>query len=428
MRTILTALTTIVIVASISPVALADLEITVPDITISEGAETGSFEVFITTDETHTISTYAAQLNLSPGSSGVTFTSVEEPTVHPYIVPSSTGFFYPVISNGGATIDVGDAFESIPAPDLLDGAGLFKVNFAVNYEELTQSTFGLTINTASPPVTGLSDGGGVNLPYTARNGVLEVESPGPHILEVKLRGVVGGDGNWSPGNETSTLLLTYELGATTGRTGPGDVAIGWGSDKFGATSEGNYGVYTRGGPFGSGDDMLVEDSRPLNDTANVLIETYTNKVFDEPGGWVEGVTWNEGGTLEFTVLSDEKTFFDDFQIVQKEPGRFLDHAGVDERLGDHLIDGVGTLDFDRIGCDWIGDTEVDWWIGPFAGFVLSPPTPDAWVNPVDEPLSVEMGTFAIGHPHTPEPSSLMLLAIAGFGACAGRRKSRCGQG
>ncbi|MBL7219447.1 MAG: PEP-CTERM sorting domain-containing protein [Phycisphaerae bacterium] len=435
MRTVLTA---IVVVVAVSPIALAEITLRVSDTIVSDQDPTGSFEVYLDTslNETPTISGYQTQLILTPGLSGISIGAigaVEDTVTRTPLVSGSTigyeTFTVGVGDDSHIVVDV-DAFLDT-TPTLFDEAGLFKVEFDINMGAPPYATFDVAVNTDNTVIT---DGAYQPLAHATDNGVIEVVQSGPHELRVTLHEKGGGgDGNWEvEGRTTTTLLLTYgKTGATLGRTDSGDdgdVAAGWGNDKFAATSEGDYGVYTRGAPFGSGDDMLVQDARPLNDTSsNVLIETYTNKVFDEPSGWVNGVTWNEGGTLEFTVLSDDKTYFDDFQIVQKEPGRFLAHDGVNERLGDHLIDGVGTLDFDRVGCDWIGDTEVDWWIGPFAGFDLIPPGGTA-LSDIDGPLSVEKGTFAIGHPHTPEPSSLMLLALAGFGACAGRRKSRRGQG
>jgi len=444
MRTILI---TIVIVASISPAALAGLEITVPDLLISDGDTTGSFEVFFTTDETYSLSTYQIEIDLLPGSSGITFTGATRTTSpeHPDFMPIA-GNFDDSLGPNGTTITAGNTVffpEDGTPPALFDNAGLFKVNFEIDRQTLgapPYPIFQVAVNTGQSILVDGSDNALVYGPaedYTVRDGVIQVERTGPHKLQVKLREKVGGgEGNW--GDEDTTLILTYgENGVSVARNDPntggiGDESTGWGNEKFGETVTGEYGVYSRGTPFGSGDDMLVRDARPLNDTSNVLIEAYTNKVFDDPIAWVVGETWNEGGTLDFEVLSDDKTYFDKFQIVQKEPGRFLDQAGVDTTLGSFMVNGIGSLDFDRIGCDWIGDTEVDWWIGPFAGFDLIPVLPDdtagtPWSG-LNGPLSVEQGTIAMGHPHTPEPSTLMVLAIAGFGVCARRRKVRKGQG
>ena len=438
-------LTTIVIVAFISPAALAGLEITVPDLLVSDAETTGSFEVFLTTGEAHSISTYQIQLNLPrhPVTDipipGIEFTSVGRTTDHTDLMPTADNLFGS-ISADGATIIAGNFVFEGPTPTLFDGAGLFKVNFEIDRQALgapPYPVFGVTVNT-DPLNTALVDGSNSDLAYTVRDGEIHIDRTGPHKLQMTLyEKAGGGDGNWGV-NEGTVFTLTYgENGASLARTDPntsgiGDAATGWGNEKFRETEERDHGVYSRGTPFGSGDDMLVRDARPLNDTSNVLIEAYTNQVFDQPGMWVVGETWNEGGRLEFEVISDDKTYFDKFEIVQKEPGRFLEHAGVDTTLGSFMVNGIGSLDFDRIGCDWLGGTEVDWWIGPFAAFDLIPVLPDdtegdPWSGP-DGPISVEAGAFAIGHPHTPEPSSLMLLALAGFGACAGRRKSRRGQG
>jgi len=251
--------------------------------------------------------------------------------------------------------------------------------------------------------------------------------PPVHVLEVSLQG--GAGGNWA--NQTSTLVLAYgEIGATSARDDPDglDVDTGWGADKFSATSEGDFGIYTRNVPFGPGEDMLVRDARPLDDTANVLIEAYTNKVYPWPDTWIPGETWNEGGMLEFSVTSNDKDFFDDFRIVQKLPGRFLDDEGLaDTLLGDVLdASGQGSLPFDRIGCPWWPDLEADWWIGPFASFDLVPAGGTEWAGPADAPLVVEAGAHAILHTCTPEPSSFVLLVIAaaGLGAYAVRSRSR----
>ncbi|MBL7220544.1 MAG: PEP-CTERM sorting domain-containing protein [Phycisphaerae bacterium] len=433
MRIILAA---IIIVAFVSLPVFGDLAITVPEITVFDQDLTGSFEVFISTDETHSLFAHQTQINLSPASSGITFTSAEMTAAgeHPYVFPGATGMFGWELDNGGTTITVADDIFAGPgpAPSLVNGAGLFKVNFDIA-PGTPASVFDVTINT-NPDVTGLIDGGFQPLTHTVTNGNIRVEQlqAGSHRLRVDFRERdAGGDGNWGNGR---SLLLTYgESGATSGRTDPGingDASTGWGNEKFKATEIRDYGVYTIGTLFGSGDDMLVRDARELGDTSNVLIETYTNKVFEYPGAWVEGVTWNEGGTLEFTVESADKDYFDGFQIVQKEPGRFLvlepEHTGVDTTLGVFLdANGEGSLDFDRIGCDWFGGMEVDWWVGPFAGFDLIPSGGAPWSDP-DAPIVADMGTIAIMHPHTPEPSSLILLTIVGFGACARRRKLRRG--
>ena len=424
-----TILTTIIIVASISPVALGELTITVPNVLVSDMEETGSFEVFITTDETHTISLHQTRISISPDSSGITFTGVEKTTAHPYVMPDGE-WFYGTVSPDGATIDVGDIVIAGTPPSLNDGAGLFKVNFDIAPGQPPYPVFDVTIST-DPMLTTLVDGDNNELTYSVDNGEIMIERTGPHRLRVDLQG--GAGGNWA--NETSTLLLTYgEIGASSGRADPGingDVTTGWGNEKFGApgAAEGDYGVYSRSEPFGSGDDMLVQDARALTDTtSNVLIETYTNNVFTKPTEWVPGETWNEGGTLEFTVESDDKTYFDGFRIVQKKPGRFLEDAGLaNALLGDFLdANGHGVLPFDRVGCDWIGGFEIDWLIGSFASFDLIPPEGTAWSDP-DAPLMVEMGSHVISHSPTPEPSSFILLAMAGFVACSRRRKPRGGQ-
>ena len=429
MRTILT---TIIIVAFISPVAIADLTITVPNTLVTDGGTVGSFEVFITTDETHTISSHQTRLTLNPAGSGINFESFEETTDHPYVFSSSTGNFSGSISEDKATITVGDLWTDPGAPSLNNGDGLFKVNFTIEPGSPPYPVFDVTVST-DPLQTTLADGGYNVLTHSVDNGEIQIDQEGPHRLQVKLRQITGSAGNWA--NEASTLLLTYgEPDATSGRAdfgATGDVATGWGNGKFGATSEGDFGVYTRGAAFGSGDDMLVRDARALNNTDNVLIETYTNKVFTQPTSWIPGETWNEGGVLEFEVLSDDKAFFDNFQIIQIEPGRFLNSPGTPGAtlLGDlaDWSDGEGTLTFGRVGCDWLGGTEVDWWIGPFAAFDLIPPGGTLWPG-TEAPLSVEMGVHMMGHSPTPEPSSLILLAIAGFGVCGRRRKFRGGQG
>jgi hypothetical protein len=55
--------------------------------------------------------------------------------------------------------------------------------------------------------------------------------------------------------------------------------------------------------------------------------------------------------LEFEVLSDDKAFFDNFQIIQKMPGRFLNSPGTPGAtlLGDlpDWTDGEGSLTFGR---------------------------------------------------------------------------------
>jgi len=428
MRTILT---TMIIAAFISQPAFAGLTITAPDILVSDGNTTGSFEVFVTTDETNTISSHQTRLTLDPAGSGISFQSVEETTDHPYVFSSSTGNFFASISEDKATIDVGDGWLGAGVQSLDDGDGLFKVNFTIDSGSPPYPVFDLTVST-DPFQTVLVDDGGGALAYSVDNGEIQIQQEGPHQLQVRLQPLAGSEGNWA--NEANTLVLTYgESGATSGRadTGPtGDVAIGWGNDKFAASGEGDFGVYTRGAPLGPGDDMLVRDARALNDTGNVLIETYTNQVFTKPSSWVPGETWNEGGILEFEVLSDDKAYFDNFQILQKAPGRFLDSSGTPDAilLGDlaDWYDGEGSLTFGRVGCDWLGDTEVDWWIGPFAVFDLIPPDGE-FRSGVDGPLSVEMGSYLIGHPPTPEPSSLILLALAGFAACARRRKFRGGR-
>ena len=418
-------LTTIVIVASISPVAFAGITITAPNILVSDENLTGSFEVFVDTDgETPAIGVHQTRLTLDPVS-GITFTGAELTVDHTPILPGSTGLIWST-ADGGATIDVGDSFAG--PPNLFDGAGLFKVNFDLSPGSPPYPIFNVAVST-NPAETFLLDGAYQPLPHATSDGEIQIEQSGPHMLRVELHG--DAVGNWA---NSRTLLLTYgEEGATSGRTDigvNGDVTTGWGNDKFAATSVGDFGVYTRGAPFGSGDDMLVRDARPLTDTtANVLVEAYTNKVLDEPSEWIVGDTWNEGGTLEFTIESSDKTYFDDFQIVQREPGRFLEHTGAATDLGSILdANGHGSFAFDRIGCDWLGDTEIDWWAGPFASFDLIPPDGVALPEDPDAPISVEPGTFVIGHPHTPEPSSLMVLAIAGFGACARRRKFRRAQG
>ena len=427
MRTILTTIT-IVIVAAISPVAFAALEIEVDNIMVSDTEATGSFEVYITTDETHDLSIHQTRINLSPASLGITFTGAEETTTHPYVMPDGE-WFHSAVTNGGATIDVGDIVIAGTPTSLNDGDGLFKVNFDITPGAPPYPVFDVTIST-DPLMTMLVDDADAHLGFSVDDGEIQIERTGPHELKVTLHG--GAGGNWSPANETSTLLLTYgKIGATSERNNPGDngdITTGWGNDKFAATSEGNYGVYTRGEPFGSGDDMLVQDARELTDTANVLIETYTNTVFTEPGVWIPGETWNDGGILEFEVTTPDKTYFHDFRIVQKQPGRFLDGAGIDTLLGDYLnLNGEGLLPFGRIGTDWPGDIEIDWLIGPFASFDLIPPDGTPWSSP-DAPLAVEMGTYLVGHPPTPEPSSFILLAIAGFGVCTRRRRFRSGQG
>jgi len=436
MRTILT---TIVIVASISSVAFAELIITVPDILVSDTDASGSFEVFVNTDgETPAISGYQTRLLLIPSFSGISIEptgAVVETVVKTPLVPDSEiSYTIGTVDHDNnintpevRTIDVVGLPTAVP--NLFDEAGLFKVNFDITPGTPPYPIFDVIMD---PAFTILADGVGQPLTHTVDNGDIQIQSTGPHELRIDLDG--GAGGNWA--NETSTLLLTYgKAGATGGRVDPGvngDVAIGWGNDKFNATNEGDYGVYSRGAPFGSGDDMLVQDARPLDDTsANVLIETYTNKVFDAPTGeWVPGVTWNEGGTLEFTVESSDKAYFDNFQILQKEPGRFLDHPDhvTPILLGDFLdANGHGSLPFDRVGCQWLSGEEIDWWIGPFASFDLIPPDGTAWPG-LEAPLAVEMGSYLIGHPPTPEPSSFMLLAIAGFGACTRRRRLRNGQG
>ena len=90
MRTILT---TIVIVVSISPAALAGLTITVPNVLVSDADETGSFEVFIdtTAGETPAISGYQTRLTLRPVP-GISFNAtgaVVATTGHTPLIPSS---------------------------------------------------------------------------------------------------------------------------------------------------------------------------------------------------------------------------------------------------------------------------------------------------------------------------------------------------
>ena len=139
------------------------------------------------------------------------------------------------------------------------------------------------------------------------------------------------------------------------------------------------------------------------------------------------MTWNEGGVLEFEVLSNDKTFFDDFEIVQREPGRFLASPWTPggtalKDLAD-WFEGEGTLSFGRVGCDWLGESEVDWLVGPFAAFDLIPPDGAAWPDG-NAPLNIERGVIAVAHDPTPEPSSVILLAAAGFGVLSRRRKRR----
>jgi hypothetical protein len=431
-RIMRTILTTIVMVLLISMVASADLTITVPDILTSDGITSGSFEVFITTDETHTIANHQTRFTLSPINSGISFDSVEETTDHPYVFSSSTGNFFGKITldevEGKAFIDVGDMWMDAGAQSLTNGDGLFKVNYTITPGLPPYPIFDLTVST-DPTRTILMDDNNNELAFSVDNGEIQMTQEGPHKLQVKFHQLQGSEGNWA--TETSTLVLTYgEIGATSGRSDTGvigDVAIGWGDDKFDATSEGEFGVYTRSGPFETGGDMLVQDARTLDDTGNVLIETYTNQVFSKPGAWIPGETWNEGGVLEFEVLSDDKTFFDDFQIVQKEPGRFLGSARTPDAISlKDLADwyeGQGNLNFGRVGCDWLGEREVDWFIGPFASFDLIPPGGTPWPD-FGAPLAVELGTSLIAHTPTPEPSSLVLLIVAGFGACAKRRRFR----
>jgi len=418
---------TVILMLAASPV-VAELTITAPNILISDDMTSGSFEVFISTDEANTISSHQTMLTLSPGSSGISFDSVEATTDHPYVFSSSTGNFFGTISPDGSTVNVGDGWLGGGTQSLSDGDGLFKVNYTVTPGVPPYPVFDLIINPDAPQ-TVLTDDGDNLLGYTVDNGEIQMSTNGPHKLQVTFHPLPGSDGNWA--TETSTLVITYgEMGSTTGRTDigvNGDMPIGWGNDKFEATSEGEFGIYTRGGPFGSGDDMLVQDARALTDTSNVLIETYTNQVFAEPGSWIVGETWNEGGVLEFEVLTDNKTFFDDFEIIQKEPGRFLNTSRTPDAiaLGDlgDWYEGQGALTFGRVGCDWLGDREVDWLTGPFASFDLIPPGGEPWPG-INAPLSIEPGTYAIGHNPTPEPSSLVLLAVAGFGVCSRRRKLR----
>ncbi|MBT3199030.1 MAG: PEP-CTERM sorting domain-containing protein [Phycisphaerales bacterium] len=424
MRITLT-ITAILMLAS-SPV-LAELTITAPNILVSDDMTGGSFEVFVSTDETNTISSYMTRLTLDPGSSGISFDSVEPTTDHSYVFPSSTGNFFATISPDGTTIDVGDGWLGA-AQSLSDGAGLFKVNYTISPSVPPYPIFDMIISD-DPAETMLTDHGNNVLGYTVDNGEIQMGTNGPHKLQVTFRPQQGSEGNWA--TETSTLVVTYgELGATTGRADigiNGDTSVGWGDSKYLATEAGQFGVYSRGEPFGSGDDMLTQDARALTDTSNVLIETYTNQVFSKPGAWVVGETWNEGGVLEFEVLTDDKTFFDDFEIVQKEPGRFLNTSRTPDAiaLGDlaDWYEGQGSLAFGRVGCDWFADREVDWLTGPFASFDLIPAGGEPWLG-TDAPLSVEPGTYAIAHDPTPEPSSIAIFAVAGFGFCSRRRKLR----
>ena len=417
-------LTTIVILAFVAQAAMADLTITVPDILVSDDEIGGSFEVYVTTDESNMIASHQTRLTIGPASSGITFDSIQATTDHPYVFPSST--LLGSISAGGSVLDVGDLWTGA-AQSLGDGDGLFKVNYSITPGSPPYPVFDLTVST-NPAYTTLLDGGFNPLSHTVDNGEIQLQQNGPHRLQIKLNQTVGTEGVWV--TETSTLVVSYgEIGATTGRSDTGvngDVPIGWGTDKFNATAEGDFGIYTRGTPFGSGDDMLVQDARPLHDESNVLIETYTNQVFERPDGWVPGVTWNEGGVLEFEVLSNDKTFFDDFEIAKREPGRFLVSpwapAGTDLKDLADWFDGKGTLEFGRVGCDWLGDREVDWLVGPFAAFDLIPPDGSPWPDG-NAPLSIEPGTIAVAHEPTPEPSSIILLA-AGLGVLSRRRKRR----
>jgi hypothetical protein len=417
-----TALIAIVIVASTSPAAYGALTISAPSILVSDVDLTGSFEVFLSTDEVPLLSGYQTQLDLNP-TSGITFTGVEMTSVLTPIFPGSTPFA--TIDNGGATILVGDSLGGA-YPNLFDNAGLFKVNFSINPGSPPYPIFDVGISD-----TFLWDDTPSELVHDTSDGEIQIEQSGPHQLRVEFREKTGGSaGNWD--DDTTSLLLTYgETGATLDRVDSGlngDIPVGWGNAKFADTEEGDYGVYSRGTPFGSGDDMLAQDARPLTDTtSNVLIETYTNKIFEKPVEWIVGQTWNEGGSLEFTVESTDKTYFDGFTLVQKEPGRFLDHPGVVPVLLGDILDanGHGVLDFDRFGVDWLPGTEIDWWTGPFASFDLIPTDGVAWVGP-EAPLSIESGTFSIGHPPTPEPSTfaLLALALAGLGAFPGRKRLR----
>ena len=213
------------------------------------------------------------------------------------------------------------------------------------------------------------------------------------------------DGNYLGASDP--LIITYgEIGATSSRNDSTDTVVPWYSEKFSQTESGDYGIYTRSEPFGNMTETLTKDSRPEADNSNVLIESFTNNVYERPTEWIPGVTWNEGGKLEITVPNNNP-YFDDFTLTQMDLASFNPRDGLaqmtvqDIDLLDGIDDGFGTLEFNRIGWTYTDSAEVDFLIGPHSSFILTPPTGQEWTN-VNATTAFEEGTVPIMHPTTPQ--------------------------
>ncbi len=178
-----------VLLASAPTWASAGLIVTVENtqLPFSTATQTGSFEVYVQSSESVAPQLTNFQVALTRANTAINFTGAETPATHPYALNLVGSLFGASVSNGGATITGSDSgFSS--SQELVDGAGLLKVNYSVA-AGLAPGSYVLSID-PSPNATFLANAFSGNLAnVTFQNGMITIV-PEPTSIVLLLMGML----------------------------------------------------------------------------------------------------------------------------------------------------------------------------------------------------------------------------------------------
>lgn len=293
---------------------------------------------------------------------------------------------------------------------------------------------------------------GISLPTLTRSGTttpyahwrMDLRDPlATNSMQISLQRSFDGGATWVSGNQSAAITYSTNPGYLDPRNANGmvldsnDVQIGW-PHGFSNTVNTQFGVYTRGAPFGGNgtNDRLTTDARPANSVQPVFVELYHNNLVDP-----DYSLRTAKSRLEFQVTTDDKSYFNGFKLRQDEAAYFWPDSNGTSFQNAPQFDGTlksvldqsghGFLDFSNAALSnlsylWVGDNGngvpdngggdsfLYWNVGQLGAFELLPPGADFYNPDGSSPIYIEEGAYTILDTHMPEPATISLLALGAF--------------
>jgi hypothetical protein len=193
LKQLLCGLTTLVILLALAPsAALSQVTVNLPDIILnqSSSAQTGSFDVFLTSLQAPTIGDYFVDVIL-PAQSAVTFSNpFGSPSQNASALPSSShpyvfGAQIPTSGGSANSVQATDFALSTP-PTLVSGQGLLRISYYVAANAAPQ-TYSLGLDSSSF----LDDGNGNPLSLSVSGGSIKINPAVPEPSSVVLAALAG---------------------------------------------------------------------------------------------------------------------------------------------------------------------------------------------------------------------------------------------